>query len=292
MQGLARPAIALATTLMLVPGVAAAQARTALPEEGRVVAGQATVVRQDQTLTVTQHTRRAVLEWHSFDIGADASVRFVQPSTSSVTLNRVLGGDPSRIAGRLQANGHVYLVNPAGVLFAPGARVDVGRLLASRADIDTRRFMDNDDAIDTSASARPDTMPPPAQHGATPPPLRVEDPAPGEDTAAQPPPEDEAPAGLLTLAAGVRGHLRIGLEPEQVQALIDDGGLQEDGQDLVLSDEGSSALASSAVAADEAPQARGVAVRNGRLLLVAGSDPPGRSTPPASTTTGPGQPVH
>src|SRR5690606_9010423 len=68
MHGTATHAIVLATTLMLVPAAAAAQARTALPEEGRVVAGQATVVRQDQTLTVTQQTRRAILEWRSFDI--------------------------------------------------------------------------------------------------------------------------------------------------------------------------------------------------------------------------------
>lgn len=269
---------ALAIALAVVPAAATAQARTALPEDGRVVAGQATVARQDHSLTVTQQTRRAILEWRSFDIGADASVRFIQPSSSAVTLNRVVGGNPSRIAGQLSANGHVYLVNPAGVLFAPGARVDVGHLLSSRVDVDNRAFMDGDSHVDTNTSTRPGALLPLAPQDGTPPQLRVEEPAAGEDIAAQESQDGQAPTGLLTLAAGVGGRLRIGLEPEQVQALIDDGGLQEDGEDLVLSAEGSSALASSAVAVGGAPQARGVAVRNGRLLLVAG--PAG--TPPAS----------
>lgn len=271
--------VALAAALAVIPAAAAAQARTALPEDGRLVAGQATVSRQDHHLTVTQKTPRAILEWHSFDIGADASVRFIQPSGSAVTLNRVVGGNPSRIAGQLSANGHVYLVNPAGVLFTPGARVDVGHLLSSRVDIGNRAFMDGDSHVDTNAGTRPGALLPPAQQGGTPPQLRVEEPGNGDDIATQAPQDKQAPAGLLTLAAGVGGHLRVGLEPEQVQALIDEGGLQEDGEDLVLSAEGSSALASSAVAVGEAPQARAAAVRNGRLLLVAAP----AAAPPAST---------
>src|SRR5690606_16268238 len=112
-------AVPLALLAALMPALAVAQARTALPEEGRVVAGKASIDRQERTLTVTQQSGRAVLEWRSFDIGPDAAVRFIQPSSSSVALNRITGGNPSRIAGRLSANGHVYLVNSAGVLFAP-----------------------------------------------------------------------------------------------------------------------------------------------------------------------------
>jgi large exoprotein involved in heme utilization and adhesion len=53
----------------------------------------------------------------------------------------VLGSDPSRIFGSLTANGHVYLQNPNGVLFAPGAQVDVGSLVATTLNADAQAFM-------------------------------------------------------------------------------------------------------------------------------------------------------
>src|SRR5690606_38172327 len=227
-------AVPLALLAALMPALAVAQARTALPEEGRVVAGKASIDRQERTLTVTQQSGRAVLEWRSFDIGPDAAVRFIQPSSSSVALNRITGGNPSRIAGRLSANGHVYLVNSAGVLFAPGARVDVGHLVVSSLDVGNAEFMAGTDRLGTQGGTHsgpnaglvgPNAAPLPPQ-------LVVAAPPPGEDAAE---PDPSAPAGepgLLTLDAGVGGRLRIGLEPEQVQAPIEDGGLQPDSRDL------------------------------------------------------------
>ena len=42
---------------------------------------------------------------------------FVQPSSSSVALNRVISSNPSQIAGRIDANGQVILINQSGVIF-------------------------------------------------------------------------------------------------------------------------------------------------------------------------------
>ena len=44
------------------------------------------------------------------------------------------------ILGRLDANGQVFLINPAGVLFAPGAQVNVGGLVASTLALSNPRF--------------------------------------------------------------------------------------------------------------------------------------------------------
>jgi large exoprotein involved in heme utilization and adhesion len=57
-----------------------------------------------------------------------------------MALNRVMSSDPSRIYGQLNANGQVFLVNAAGVLFAPGSSVNVGGLVASTLDISNADF--------------------------------------------------------------------------------------------------------------------------------------------------------
>jgi len=145
-----RPLLFAAALLSPVLSFAAPE-KTALPQGGAVVAGQASLVRASgadrASLTVSQTTERAVVNWQSFDIGSAAEVRFVQPGASSVTLNRVIGADPSRIFGNLTANGRIYLVNPNGVYFAPGSSVEVGGLLATTADIADGDFMSGRDVF-------------------------------------------------------------------------------------------------------------------------------------------------
>jgi filamentous hemagglutinin family protein len=68
-------------------------------------------------------------------------VRFNLPGASSVVLNRVVGDTRSDIFGRLSSNGQVFLTNPNGVLFAPGASVEVGSLLATTLSISDQDFL-------------------------------------------------------------------------------------------------------------------------------------------------------
>lgn len=111
----------------------------ALPVGGSVLAGGALI--SGDNATITQSSQNVVINWHSFSIGAGEAVRFVQPNSSSVALNRVIGADASRILGSLSANGNVFLVNPNGILFARGSLVNVGGLLASTRDITDSDFM-------------------------------------------------------------------------------------------------------------------------------------------------------
>ena len=85
----------------------------------------------DTKLQIDQVTDKGTINWNSFTIGSSAWVNFSQPSASSLTVNRVLGSNPSDIFGRMTANGQVFLSNPNGVLFAPSASVDVGALFAT-----------------------------------------------------------------------------------------------------------------------------------------------------------------
>ena len=113
----------------------------ALPAGGVVSAGDATINSGPGSTTITQSTPNAAINWQSFNIGQAESVRFVQPDSSSVTLNRVLGADPSSILGSLSANGHVFLLNPNGILFGQGAQVNVGGLVASTLTLTDSDFM-------------------------------------------------------------------------------------------------------------------------------------------------------
>jgi filamentous hemagglutinin family protein len=100
-----------------------------------VSSGTAGYVSSGRVGTVTQQTERAILNWESFNVGSDATVNFVQPSTRSATLNRIFQADASRIAGKLTANGQVYLINSNGIVFGRGAQVNTGALIASALDI-------------------------------------------------------------------------------------------------------------------------------------------------------------
>jgi filamentous hemagglutinin family protein len=128
---LRRLAIALAGVSLssLLPGLNAAQAQ-ALPSGLAVMQGQANAVVSGNKMTVT-NSANAILNWKSFSIGANQAVRFEQPGAASQVLNRVVGNDPSRILGSLSSNGKVWLLNPNGVLFGQGARIDVAGLVAS-----------------------------------------------------------------------------------------------------------------------------------------------------------------
>jgi len=112
------------------------------PQGEAVVGGAAGFNRPDAaTLIVKQQTDRAVINWNSFSIANGELTKFVQPSSSSAVLNRVVTANPSAIYGTLQANGNVYLINPGGVLVGAGGVVNTASFVASTHDINTEEFM-------------------------------------------------------------------------------------------------------------------------------------------------------
>lgn len=113
----------------------------ATPQGGTVTSGQASIRQGGNLTTVTQGSQRAVIDWRSFNVGAQETVNFIQPNTSAAVLNRVTGNDPSAIFGRITANGQVYLINPNGILFGRTAQVDVGALTASTSNVGNADFM-------------------------------------------------------------------------------------------------------------------------------------------------------
>ena len=168
-----KPRFGLAPGVMLIQGLltlTAGAVRAELPVPAGVLvapgAGQVLApVVTGQTMILRQQSDQATLDWKSFNIGPENTVRFEQPHSDSVALNRIHQADPSHILGSLSANGQLYLVNQNGFVFGQQARVDANALVVSSLDISqetlnrglARRFSDgNQPAL---ASTRPGVKP-------------------------------------------------------------------------------------------------------------------------------------
>jgi filamentous hemagglutinin family protein len=129
----------LATTALtgcLIVFAAAASAQT-LPSGGVVVGGAAAIATSGSAMTITQSTNRAVINWNSFSIGSGYSVNILQPGAGSISVNQVVGTNPSQIFGSLTSNGQVVIANPNGIWFGPGSSVNTASILATTATMST-----------------------------------------------------------------------------------------------------------------------------------------------------------
>jgi filamentous hemagglutinin family protein len=126
--------------LMLAACWLAGPAVQAAPTLPQVVNGQATFNQQGNVFSIT-NTPGTIINWQSFNIGAGEITRFIQQSSDSAVLNRIIGQDPTKILGALQSNGKVFLINPNGILFGQGARVDVNGLVASTLNLSDADFL-------------------------------------------------------------------------------------------------------------------------------------------------------
>ena len=89
-----------------------------------------------KTLVVDQTTNKVLAVWDSFNVGANAGVKFNQPGADSVAVNMIKDQSPSAILGSVQSNGSLYLLNPNGIIFGEGAQVDTRGLVAAAMELD------------------------------------------------------------------------------------------------------------------------------------------------------------
>ncbi|TVP55808.1 MAG: filamentous hemagglutinin N-terminal domain-containing protein [Halomonadaceae bacterium] len=102
------------------------------PQGGSISFGVGDIDTSDQqNIIINQTSSRLAIDWDSFSISAGESVTFSQPGASAIALNRDFSGSPSEIFGDLIANGHVFLLNTAGVVIGSTGFVDTGGLLIS-----------------------------------------------------------------------------------------------------------------------------------------------------------------
>ena len=120
-------------------------ATTELPKGADIVIGNVTINtnqnNQSPVMNVNQASQRAVVNWNSFNVGSDATINFNQPNVSASILNRISNQSPSQIFGKINANGEVILMNPAGIYFGKTSSLNVGAITATTHNISNDDFM-------------------------------------------------------------------------------------------------------------------------------------------------------
>lgn len=74
---------------------------------------------------------KSILTWQGFNINAADTINYLLPSTTASVLNNVAGGAASTIAGAINSNGNVYVLNPAGIVISQTAQIITGGFYAS-----------------------------------------------------------------------------------------------------------------------------------------------------------------
>lgn len=103
--------------------------------------GDVTVHYNPSNTIVDITSQNAVINWGSLDTLPGEVLRFLQLNSSSAVLNRVMSGATTQFDGSLFANGRVFIVNTAGVIFGAGATINVNQLVASGLNITNDDFL-------------------------------------------------------------------------------------------------------------------------------------------------------
>ncbi len=135
----ASPAIAgfvpAALTLAVATAFLGASEARAQPSGHQAIHGTATLNPQGSHLVVTTQngpgTQHSAINWQSFSVPGGSTTHFQQPHAASLSINRVVGSNPSAVFGTLSSNGRLVLVNPAGIAVGAGAVVDTAGFTAS-----------------------------------------------------------------------------------------------------------------------------------------------------------------
>jgi len=104
-----------------------AQQEFPVPVGGEVVYGDGYIAFDH----IYQQDDFIVIRWPTFSIWPGETVTFHQPDSYAIALNEVTGDSQSHIDGNLVANGRIFLINPNGIVFGSGAKLDVGSFLGS-----------------------------------------------------------------------------------------------------------------------------------------------------------------
>jgi filamentous hemagglutinin family protein len=101
------------------------------PKGGVVVSGSGSISKDAAETIIKQNSQHMAINWESYNVASNERVKYIQPNSQSVSLNNILSSNGSVIAGNIDANGKVILVNPNGIVFTQSSTLNVGSLVAS-----------------------------------------------------------------------------------------------------------------------------------------------------------------
>ncbi|HEY8189120.1 MAG TPA: filamentous hemagglutinin N-terminal domain-containing protein, partial [Micavibrio sp.] len=119
----------LSTTIIAVAGLAALGSAARADDNAWVLNQTGGSFSTDTSIssstTITQHSDRAI-GTGNLDIDAHQSVTIVQKDSGSLFVGKDNRNDPTRILGKLSANGRVMILDENGIFFGAGSVIDVG----------------------------------------------------------------------------------------------------------------------------------------------------------------------
>ena len=143
----ARQFICLLLVVLLLIGPGNLRAGEVVVQE--VVQGAATITQQPNN-TFIEAGNNTIINYSQFDVDLGETATFIQPSSGSRVLNRVISVDPSYLLGTVTANGQVYFVNRSGVVIGEGAVINAAGFYAAAGDMSNSDFLAGTDKFTTS----------------------------------------------------------------------------------------------------------------------------------------------
>ncbi|MES2572781.1 MAG: filamentous hemagglutinin N-terminal domain-containing protein, partial [Verrucomicrobiota bacterium] len=90
------------------------------------------------TVTIKQTSQQALLNWKTFNIGKETTLKFDQSKGGAsqsewIAFNKIVDptGVPSQVLGSIEASGQVYVLNQNGIIFGGSSQVNTHALVAS-----------------------------------------------------------------------------------------------------------------------------------------------------------------
>lgn len=108
-------------------------------------------------VTIQQTQQQALLNWNTFNVGRDTTVKFDQSAGGAavgtwIAFNRITdpSGNPTQILGSIEAQGQVYIINQNGIIFGGASEVNTHAMVASALPLNdnlvTRGLLNNPDS--------------------------------------------------------------------------------------------------------------------------------------------------
>lgn len=128
--------------LQVAPGVPKNLAAPTVAEDAPLWRGASlpkqTVSNGRTNVTIRQNKPQAVLNWQTFNVGKETTLRFDQSAGKDnknewIAFNKVNdpSGVPSQILGAIEADGQVYVINRNGIIFGGSSQVNSRAFVAS-----------------------------------------------------------------------------------------------------------------------------------------------------------------